>query len=123
MATSSQMAEEDMAKEVLVYHAFVEFVKALEAIRSGYSSKIMSTSYNQGHNSLSFGVYLTGRLGKNNINAIAEYVSQKYYDNLKTWKKFDSVEETVIPGTLYNYRFYTKTENDSKMKSTLQYHE
>ena len=49
MATSLQM-EENMAKEVLVYRAVVDYVRALEAIKIGSSLEVMSSGYNQEHN-------------------------------------------------------------------------
>ena len=53
---------------------------------------------------------------------MTKYITEKCSDILKLEKDFNSHKEEVIPGEMYLYNFFTKTETGDKKNTRLNFH-
>ena len=77
MATSSQM-ELDLAKEVLVYHAVVDYIKTLEKIPTPeISLKVMSSGYGPEYGSYKIVIYSMKKWHGVTVEGMKKYITEK----------------------------------------------
>ena len=60
-------------------------------------------------------------MGKNEMDIAREYLNKKYFDILKEQKNYEVCEETVVPGMIYQYRFYIKVETNGKNTTSIDF--
>ena len=124
MTTSSEM-DLDSVKEVLVYHAVVDYIKNLKKSATPETSlMVMSSSYGQEFGGYKTIIYSMKKWHEVTVEGMKKYITEKYAEILKTEKEFKWHQEEVVPNMLYVYNFYTKSDNYWNIStSRLNYHE
>ena len=120
MATSLQ-TELDLAKEVLVYRAVVEYIKALKSMATSDGGlMVMSSGFGQEFGRFKIVVYSVKKWHKITVQRMKNYITEKYADIVKTKKEFKWCTEDVVPDMLYLYNFHTNTDPSAPGVSTLR---
>ena len=113
----------DLAKEVLVYHAIVDYIKTIEKIATPESSLcVMLSGYGQERGGYKIIKYSMKKWQGVTVEGMKKYVTEKYADILKTEKEFQCCSETIVPNMLYLYNLYTKCEDGRVGTTRLNYH-
>ena len=124
MATSLQ-TELDLAKEVLVYHAVVECIKALKSMATSDGDlMVMSSGFGQEFGRFKIVIYSVKKWHNITVQGMKNYITEKYVDIVKTKKEFNWYTREALPDMLYLYNFYTNTDPSAPSVTTskLVYH-
>ena len=118
MATSLQ-TELDLAKEVLVYHTVVEYIKALKSMATSDGDlMVMSSRFGQEFGGFKIVIYSVKKWHNITVQRMKNYITEKYADIVKTKKEFNWCTEEVVPDMLYLYHFHTNTDPSASSVST-----